>query len=218
MRIVIAEDAVLLRAGITRLLVDAGEDVVAAVGDAPSLIDAVDRLRPDLAVVDVRMPPTLTDDGIRAAVAIRKRNADVGILVLSQYVEERYATDLLADGSAGVGYLLKDRVADVAEFVDAARRVGSGGTALDPEVVAQLFARRRGRDPLERLTRREREVLSLMAEGRSNTAIAKALVVGDGAVEKHVSSIFTKLDLVAAGDDNRRVLAVLRWLGTGGAA
>jgi DNA-binding NarL/FixJ family response regulator len=216
-RIVIAEDAVLLRAGITRLLVDAGEDVVAAVGDAPSLIDAVDRLRPDLAVVDVRMPPTLTDDGIRAAVAIRRRRPAVGILVLSQYVEERYAADLLADGSAGVGYLLKDRVADVAEFVDAARRVGSGGTALDPEVVAQLLARTRSRDPLERLTPREREVLSLMAEGRSNSAIAKALVVGDGAVEKHVSSIFTKLDLVAAGDDNRRVLAVLRWLGTGGA-
>jgi DNA-binding NarL/FixJ family response regulator len=216
-RIVIAEDAVLLRAGITRLLVDAGEDVVAAVGDAPSLIDAVDRLRPDLAVVDVRMPPTLTDDGIRAAVAIRRRHPAVGILVLSQYVEERYATDLLADGSAGVGYLLKDRVADVAEFVDAARRVGSGGTALDPEVVAQLLARTRSRDPLARLTPREREVLSLMAEGRSNTAIAKALVVGDGAVEKHVSSIFTKLDLVAAGDDNRRVLAVLRWLGPGGA-
>jgi DNA-binding NarL/FixJ family response regulator len=216
-RIVIAEAAVLLRAGITRLLVDAGEDVVAAVGDAPSLVDAVDRLRPDLAVVDVRMPPTLTDDGIRAAAAIRKRHPEVGILVLSQYVEERYATDLLAGGSAGVGYLLKDRVADVAEFVDAARRVGSGGTALDPEVVAQLFARSRSRDPLERLTPREREVLSLMAEGRSNVAIAKALVVGDGAVEKHVSSIFTKLDLVAAGDDNRRVLAVLRWLGTGGA-
>jgi DNA-binding NarL/FixJ family response regulator len=216
-RIVIAEDAVLLRAGITRLLVDAGEDVVAAVGDAPSLVDAVDRLRPDLAVVDVRMPPTLTDDGIRAASAIRRRHPEVGILVLSQYVEERYATDLLAGGSAGVGYLLKDRVADVAEFVDAARRVGSGGTALDPEVVAQLFARSRSRDPLDRLTPREREVLSLMAEGRSNAAIAKALVVGDGAVEKHVSSIFTKLDLVAAGDDNRRVLAVLRWLGTGGA-
>ena len=218
MRIVIAEDAVLLRAGIARLLVDAGEDVVAAVGDAPSLVDAVDRLRPDLAVVDVRMPPTLTDDGIRAAVAIRKRHPGVGILVLSQYVEERYATDLLTDGSAGIGYLLKDRVADVAEFVDAVRRVGTGGTALDPEVEAQLLARSRSRDPLERLTPREREVLGLMAEGRSNAAIAKALVVGDGAVEKHVNSIFTKLDLVAAGDDNRRVLAVLRWLGMGGAS
>jgi DNA-binding NarL/FixJ family response regulator len=214
-RIVIGEDAVLLRAGITRLLVDAGEEVVAAVGDAPSLVDAVQRLRPDLAVVDVRMPPTLTDDGIRAAVAIRSRQPEVGILVLSQYVEERYATDLLAGGSAGIGYLLKDRVADVAEFVDAVRRVGSGGTALDPEVVAQLLARSRSRDPLERLTRREREVLGLMAEGRSNTAIAKALVVGDGAVEKHVNSIFSKLDLVATGDANRRVLAVLRWLGLG---
>ena len=212
MRIVIAEDSVLLRAGITRLLTDAGFDVVAAVGDAGALVDVVGRLHPDLAVVDVRMPPTLTDDGLRAAIAIRERQPSVAILVLSQYVEERYASDLLAGDTAGIGYLLKDRVADVAEFVDAVRRVGAGGTALDAEVVAQLLARTRRRDPLERLTAREREVLALMAEGRSNAAIAKALVVGAGAVEKHVNSIFTKLDLAATGDDNRRVLAVLRWL------
>jgi DNA-binding NarL/FixJ family response regulator len=211
-RIVIAEDSVLLRAGITRLLTDAGFDVVAAVGDAGALVDVVGRLHPDLAVVDVRMPPTLTDDGLRAAIAIRERQPAVAILVLSQYVEERYATDLLAGDTAGIGYLLKDRVADVADFVDAVRRVGAGGTALDAEVVAQLLARTRRRDPLERLTAREREVLALMAEGRSNAAIAKALVVGAGAVEKHVNSIFIKLDLAATGDDNRRVLAVLRWL------
>jgi DNA-binding NarL/FixJ family response regulator len=212
MRVVIAEDSVLLRAGITRLLTDAGFDVVAAVGDAGALVDVVGRLHPDLAVVDVRMPPTLTDDGLRAAIAIRERQPTVAILVLSQYVEERYASDLLAGDTAGIGYLLKDRVADVADFVDAVRRVGAGGTALDAEVVAQLLARTRRRDPLERLTAREREVLALMAEGRSNAAIAKALVVGAGAVEKHVNSIFTKLDLAATGDDNRRVLAVLRWL------
>lgn len=212
MRIVIAEDSVLLRAGITRLLTDAGFDVVAAVGDASSLVDVVGRLHPDLAVVDVRMPPTLTDDGLRAALTIRERQPSVAILVLSQYVEERYATDLLAGDTAGIGYLLKDRVADVADFTDAVRRVGAGGTALDAEVVAQLLARTRRRDPLERLTAREREVLGLMAEGRTNAAIAKTLVVGAGAVEKHVNSIFTKLDLPATGDDNRRVLAVLRWL------
>ena len=212
MRIVIAEDSVLLRAGITRLLTDAGFDIVAAVGDAASLVEVVGRLHPDLAVVDVRMPPTLTDDGLRAALTIRERQPSVAILVLSQYVEERYATDLLAGDTAGIGYLLKDRVADVADFVDAVHRVGAGGTALDAEVVAQLLARTRRRDPLERLTAREREVLGLMAEGRTNTAIAKALVVGAGAVEKHVNSIFTKLDLPATGDDNRRVLAVLRWL------
>ena len=212
LRVVIAEDSVLLRAGITRLLTDAGFDVVAAVGDATALVDVVGRLHPDLAVVDVRMPPTLTDDGLRAAITIRQRQPGVAILVLSQYVEERYATDLLAGDTAGIGYLLKDRVADVADFVDAVRRVGAGGTALDAEVVAQLLARTRRRDPLERLTAREREVLALMAEGRTNAAIAKALVVGAGAVEKHVNSIFTKLDLPATGDDNRRVLAVLRWL------
>jgi DNA-binding NarL/FixJ family response regulator len=212
-RIVIAEDSVLLRAGLTRLLADAGDDVIAAVGDGDALVDAVERHQPDLAVVDVRMPPTHTDEGVRAAITIRERHPDVGILVLSQYVEERYAVDLLAGNTAGLGYLLKDRVADVREFVDAVRRVGAGGTALDPEVVSQLFARATRRDPLERLTPREREVLSLMAEGRSNAAIAQQLVVSDGAVEKHVRNIFTKLDLAPAESDHRRVLAVLQWLG-----
>jgi DNA-binding NarL/FixJ family response regulator len=213
MRIVIAEDSVLLRAGLTRLLVDAGEEVIAAVGDASTLIDAVERHQPDLVVADVRMPPTHTDEGIRAALEIRGRWPDIGILVLSQYVEERYATDLLAGDTAKLGYLLKDRVADVGEFVAAVRRVGAGGTALDPEVVAQLLARSRRRDPLDRLTAREREVLGLMAEGRSNGAIAQHLVVSDGAIEKHVRSIFTKLDLAPTDQDHRRVLAVLQWLG-----
>jgi DNA-binding NarL/FixJ family response regulator len=211
-RIVIAEDGVLLRAGLTRLLAEGGEEVVAAVGDAPSLITAVERHQPDLAVVDVRMPPTHTDDGLRAALDVRARWPEVGILVLSQYVEERYATELLADDRGGIGYLLKDRIADVRDFHDAVRRVGDGGTALDPEVVAQLFARSRRRDPLERLSPREREVLGLMAEGRTNGAIASALVVSDGAVEKHISNIFTKLDLAPTDHDHRRVLAVLRWL------
>lgn len=213
MRIVIAEDSVLLRAGITRLLADAGEDVIAAVGDAEQLLVAVERHMPDLVVADVRMPPSFTDEGIRAALEIRAKWPDVGILVLSQYVEERYATDLLAGDTAKLGYLLKDRVADVGDFVEAVRRVGEGGTALDPEVVAQLLARSRRRDPLDRLTAREREVLGLMAEGRTNAAIARHLVVSDGAVEKHVRSIFTKLDLAPTDHDHRRVLAVLQWLG-----
>jgi DNA-binding NarL/FixJ family response regulator len=212
MRIVIAEDSVLLRAGLTRLLDEAGEKVVAAVGDAASLLDVVARHQPDLAIIDVRMPPDLTDDGLRAAIQIRRHWPDVGILVLSQYVEEAYATELIALGTDGLGYLVKDRVAEVADFVDAVRRVGSSGTALDPEVVAQLLARSRRQDPLERLSARERDVLALMAEGRSNTAIAKTLVVSDGAVEKHVSNIFAKLDLPPAEHDHRRVLAVLRWL------
>jgi DNA-binding NarL/FixJ family response regulator len=212
-RIVIAEDSVLLRAGLTRILIDAGEEVVATVGSADELMAVVERHQPDLCIVDVRMPPTHTDDGLRAAITIRKRWPKVGILVLSQYVEERYATDLLSDGSRAVGYLLKDRVADVAEFLDDVRRVGDGGTALDPEVVAQLLARARRRDPLDRLSNREREVLALMAEGRSNPAIARALYVTDKAIEKHVSNIFTKLDLPPAEDDHRRVLAVLRWIG-----
>ena len=212
MRIVIAEDAVLLRAGLTHLLVEAGEDVVAAVDNGDALLVAVERHRPDLAIVDVRMPPSHTDEGLRAALAIRARWPQVGILVLSQYVEERYATDLLAGDTAGVGYLLKDRVADVSDFLSAVRRVGDGGTALDPEVVAQLLARARRRDPLAQLTPRERDVLALMAEGRSNAAIAQALVVSDGAVEKHVSNIFTKLDLSPTEHDHRRVLAVLRWM------
>jgi DNA-binding NarL/FixJ family response regulator len=212
-RIVIAEDSVLLRAGITRLLADAGEDVIAAVDDGDQLLIAVERHQPDLVIADVRMPPTFTDEGIRASIEIRRRWPAVGILVLSQYVEERYAVDLLAGDTARLGYLLKDRVAEVGEFVAAVRRVGAGGTALDPEVVAQLLARSRKRDPLERLTPREREVLGLMAEGRSNAAIAQQLVVSDGAVEKHVRSIFTKLDLAPTDTDHRRVLAVLQWLG-----
>jgi DNA-binding NarL/FixJ family response regulator len=211
-RIVIAEDAVLLRAGLTRLLTDAGEEVVAAVGDPVALLDAVARQRPDLCIIDVRMPPTFTDDGIRAAVRIRADFPGTAVLVLSQYVEQEYASDLLAANTDSVGYLLKDRVADVGDFIDAVRRVGSGGTALDPEVVAQLLARTRRQDPLERLTEREREVLGLMAEGRSNSAIAAVLVVSDGAVEKHVRNIFTKLDLPPDAGDHRRVLAVLRYL------
>jgi DNA-binding NarL/FixJ family response regulator len=213
----IAEDSVLLREGITRLLVDAGEDVVAGFGDADALLVALEAGQPDLVVLDVRMPPTHTDEGVRAALQIRERWPAIGILVLSQYVEERYATDLISSDVTdvdvgGVGYLLKDRVADVSDFVDALRRVGGGGTVLDPEVVTQLLARARRRDPLDRLTPRERTVLSLMAEGRSNAAIAQTLVVSDGAVEKHVSNIFTKLDLPPAPEDHRRVLAVLRWL------
>jgi DNA-binding NarL/FixJ family response regulator len=211
-RIVIAEDSVLLRAGLTRLLVDAGEEVVATVGDAVTLLEVVERHRPDLAVVDVRMPPTHTDDGLRAALTVRERWPEVGILVLSQYVEETYATELLASDTAGLGYLLKDRIADVDEFMEAVRRVGDRGTALDPEVVAQLLARTRRRDPLARLSPREREVLALMAEGRSNGAIAADLVVSAGAVEKHISNIFTKLDLPPDDAGHRRVLAVLRWL------
>lgn len=212
MRIVIAEDSVLLQEGLVRFLTEQGHDVVAAVGDATSLLAAVDEHRPELAVVDVRMPPTHTDDGLRAALEIRRRWPDVAILVLSQYVEEQYASELLADDRGGLGYLLKDRIADVGEFQAAVERVGSGATVLDPEVVAQILARSRRQDPLARLSPREREVLGLMAEGRSNSAIAAELVVSDGAVEKHVSNIFSKLDLPPAANDHRRVLAVLRWL------
>ena len=200
MRVVIAEDSVLLQAGLTKLLSDGGFEVVAAVADADQLLRAVAEHRPDVAVVDVRMPPTHTDEGIRAA------------LVLSQYVEERYATDLLSERTSGVGYLLKDRVAHVADFLDALRRVAAGGTALDPEVVAQLLVRRRT-DPLDRLTPRELQVLKLMAEGRSNNGITEALRVSPSAVEKYVSSIFAKLDLAPTDTDHRRVLAVLRFLG-----
>lgn len=212
MRIVIAEDSVLLRAGLTGLLVDAGEDVIASVGDADELLAVVERNEPDLVITDVRMPPTNSDDGLRAAIAIRQRWPRIGLLVLSQYVEERYASELLATATTGIGYLLKDRIADVTDFVEAVRRVGDGGTALDPEVVAQLLARSRQVDPLERLTKREREVLELMAEGRSNPAIARALVVSDKAVEKHVGNILSKLDLPPDDKDHRRVLAVLRWV------
>lgn len=213
MRIVIAEDSVLLREGLTRLLADFGHEVVEALGDATDLAASVERVQPDLVIVDVRMPPTHTDEGLRAAVALRAERPATPVLVLSQYVEERYATELLAMGSVGVGYLLKERVADVREFVEAARRVADGGTALDPEVVSQLLVRSRRREPLESLTPREREVLSLMAQGLSNTAIADALVVSAGAVEKHISSIFTKLDLPPSEHEHRRVLAVLRYLG-----
>ena len=212
MRIVIAEDSVLLQAGLVRLMADSGHEVDAAVGDAESLVDAVELHQPDLAVVDVRMPPAHSDDGLRAALRIRERWPDVAILVLSQYVEEQYATELIAGDTGGIGYLLKDRIADVTEFLDAVRRVGGGGTVLDPEVVAQILARSRRQDPIARLSPREREVLALMGEGRSNSAIAASLVVSDGAVEKHVSNIFAKLDLPPAGNDHRRVLAVLRWL------
>jgi DNA-binding NarL/FixJ family response regulator len=214
MRLVIAEDAVLLRAGLTRLLVDAGEEVVATVGDADALLDVVERLQPDLAVVDVRMPPTLTDDGLRAALEIRARWPQVGILVLSQYVEERYATELVATSTEGIGYLLKDRVADVAEFVAAVRRVGEGGTALDPEVVAQLMVSRQADDRLQVLTPRERDVLAAMAEGRTNAGIAEVLTISEGATEKHITNIFGKLALPDSQHDHRRVLAVLTYLGS----
>lgn len=212
MRVVIAEDSVLLREGISRLLAEYGHDVVAAEGDASRLLAVVVEHRPDLVIVDVRMPPTHTDEGLRAAVELRSVRPATPVLVLSQYVEERYATELLALGTVGVGYLLKERVADVREFVEAAQRVADGGTALDPEVVAQLFARSRRRDPLDALSPREREVLSLMAQGLSNVAIASALVVSGGAVEKHISSIFTKLDLPPSEHEHRRVLAVLRYV------
>ncbi|HVD28087.1 MAG TPA: response regulator transcription factor [Mycobacteriales bacterium] len=212
MRVVIAEDSVLLREGLVRLLTDAGLEVVAAVEEPEALLRAVDEHRPDICVVDIRMPPTHTDEGVRAALVIRAQHAGVAVLMLSQYVEERYATDLIASDTRGFGYLLKDRVADVTEFVEAVRRVGAGGTALDPEVVSQLLVRSRRKDPLGALTPRETDVMRLMAEGRSNNGIAAELVVSEGAVEKHVSSIFTKLALPPAEQDHRRVLAVLRYL------
>jgi DNA-binding NarL/FixJ family response regulator len=211
-RVLIAEDSVLLRQGLVHLLTEAGLEVVAAVDDADELLRAVDEYLPDICVVDIRMPPTHTDEGVRAALVIRAQHPDVGVLMLSQYVEERYAIDLIASETRGFGYLLKDRVADVTEFVDAVRRVATGGTALDPEVIQQLFVRSRRVDPLAGLTPRETEVIGLMAEGRSNAGIAAELVVSEGAVEKHVSSIFTKLGLPPAEQDHRRVLAVLRWL------
>jgi len=211
-RVVIAEDSGLLRQGLVRLLGDAGFEVVAQVGDGPGLVDAVDRHRPDVCVVDVRMPPTHRDEGLRAALEARSLVPGLPVVILSQYVEERYAGELLESGPDGVGYLLKDRVADVGDFVDALRRVAAGGTVLDPEVVAQLLARRRRDDPLETLTPREREVLGLMAEGRSNAHIARSLVVTEGAVEKHVRNILGKLGLPASDSNHRRVLAVLAYL------
>lgn len=210
MRIVIAEDAAILRDGLTQLLGMRGHEVVAGVADAEALRTAVAELHPDVAVIDIRLPPTHTSEGLRAAVELRREHAGLGILLFSQYIETRYARDLLAGTAGGVGYLLKERVSDIDDFVDALRRVAAGGTALDPEVVAHLMgARRRG---LDALTPREREVLGLMAEGRTNAAIAKALVVTERAVEKHIANIFTKLDLAPSADDHRRVLAVLRYL------
>jgi DNA-binding NarL/FixJ family response regulator len=210
-RVVIAEDLALLRDGLTRLLRDNGLEVVAAVGDGDALHHAVTLERPDIAIVDIRLPPSFRDEGVRAALELRQRTPETSILVVSQYVELTYAAELLSDGRGGVGYLLKDRIMDVADFVDAVRRVADGGTALDPEVVAQLFSRRK-EGPLEQLTPRELEVLGLMAEGRSNTAIAEALVLTVGAVEKHIANILMKLRLPPSDSDHRRVLAVLAYL------
>jgi DNA-binding NarL/FixJ family response regulator len=211
-RVAIAEDSAILRDGLVQLLADRGFEITDAVGDAEALDAAVERDCPDVAVVDIRMPPSFTDEGLRMAIALRARHPRLGILLFSQYIETRYAAQLLADGAAGIGYLLKDRVADVSDFVEALVRVASGGTALDPEVVTQLLGASRRSDSLSRLTVREREVLSLMAEGRSNAAIATSLVVSEGAVEKHVANIFTKLDLPVSPADHRRVLAVLKYL------
>ncbi len=212
MRVMIAEDSAVLREGLAGLLADRGFEVVAAVADADALRTAVAADPPDVAVVDIRMPPTHTDEGLRAAIELRQRHSGLAVLVFSQYIETRYAAELLADRSDGVGYLLKDRVAHVNEFVDAVERVAAGGTALDPEVVTQLLGASRRTDRLDSLTPREREVLGLMAEGRSNAAIAAALVVTPRAVEKHVGNIFAKLDLPESDTDHRRVLAVLRYL------
>ncbi len=211
MRVVIAEDSTLLREGLARLLAEAAFDVVAAVEDAPSLMASVDEHRPDVAIVDIRMPPTHTDEGLRAAVALRRRYPKTGVLVLSQYVRVSYAAELLDAGADGVGYLLKDRVSDLTEFTAAVRRVGAGGSAFDPDVVSRLLVRRRD-DSDDRLTDRERAVLALMAEGRTNQAIAQRLFIAERTVEKHCTSIFTKLDLSASPHDHRRVLAVLRYL------
>ena len=212
MRVVVAVDSVLLREGVVRVLEDDGFEVVGQAGDAEDLLRKVGAHKPDVAVVDIRMPPNLTDDGLQAAKKIRVDYPDTGVLVLSQYLEDSYALDLVADSAEGVGYLLKDRVAEIDRFTESVRRVGSGGSALDPEVVSHLLGRRRREDPLEVLTDREREVLGLMAEGRSNIAIAESLVVTERAVEKHVTSIFSKLDLPPAAEDHRRVLAVLTYV------
>ncbi|HZB86722.1 MAG TPA: response regulator transcription factor [Gaiellaceae bacterium] len=212
MRLVIAEDSVLLREGLARLLDDAGFEVVAQTGSAQDLMLKVRSYSPDVVIIDIRMPPTHTDEGLRAAQEIREAHPDVGVLVLSQYVEPGYAMELLAESAEGVGYLLKDRVSDLAEFAAAVRRVGEGGSALDPAIVSQLVGRRRREDPIDTLTAREREVLELMAEGRSNSGIAERLVVTERAVEKHVTSIFGKLRLPPASEDHRRVLAVLAFL------
>ena len=212
LRVVIAEDQVLLREGIVRLLAEAGFDVVGQAADAEDLVRKVAAHRPDVAIIDIQMPPTNTDDGLRAAMHVRATQPDVGVLVLSQFVEEAYALDLIGNDAAGVGYLLKDRVADVAAFTDAILRVSRGGSALDPEVVAQMLGRPRRQDPLTGLSPREREVLTLMAEGRTNRAIADDLVISVHAVEKHVTSIFSKLGLAPTAEDHRRVLAVLTFM------
>jgi DNA-binding NarL/FixJ family response regulator len=209
-RAVIAEDSVLLREGLVRLLEEADHTVVATVGDGPSLVEAVLAHQPDVSVVDVRMPPTHTDEGLRAAIEVRRQLPGAPVLVLSQYVEESYATDLVADRVGAVGYLLKDRVVDVEEFLDGLARVAAGGTVLDSDVVSQLLVARR--DPISTLTPREREVLALMAEGRTNTAICQRLVVSEGAVEKHIGNIFAKLGLAQSESDHRRVMAVLTYL------
>ncbi len=214
LRVVIAEDSALIREGIARLIEESGGTVIAKVGDGPSFIEAVETHRPDVSVVDVRMPPSQRDEGLRAAIEARRRVPGTPVLVLSQYVEREYATELLADRAGGVGYLLKDRVADVREFMDALRRVARGGTALDPEVVAQLMVPRRTEDPLAVLTPREREVLAAMAEGRTNLGIATLLGISEGATEKHISAIFGKLQLPDTENDHRRVLAVLAYLGS----
>jgi DNA-binding NarL/FixJ family response regulator len=211
-RVVIAEDSAVLRDGLVQLLADRGFVVTAAVSDPDALRRSVERDRPDVAVVDIRMPPTFTDEGLRAALDLRRTYRGLGILMFSQYIETRYAAELLSDDAAGIGYLLKDRVADVSDFVEALRRVASGGTALDPEVVTQLMGASRRAGSISVLSAREKEVLSLMAEGRSNAAIASELVIAEGTVEKHVAGIFTKLDLPESQSDHRRVLAVLRFL------
>lgn len=215
MRVVVADDSVLLREGVVRILGEAGFEVVGQAGTAEQLLGYVSSLQPDVAVVDIRMPPTYTDEGLRAAQRIREQHPGVGVLVLSQYVEPRYALELLADSAEGVGYLLKERVSNISDFAAAVRRVAEGGSALDPAVVSQIVGRRRRDDPLAELTPREREVLELMAEGRSNQGIAERLVITERAVEKHVTSIFLKLRLPAAAEDHRRVLAVLAFLGRG---
>ena len=212
MRVVIADDAVLLREGAVRLLTEAGIEVVAQAGDAEDLLRKVRAHKPDVAIIDVRMPPEHTDDGLRAALVIREELPDVGLLLLSQYVEDRYLSELLAGGAEGVGYLLKDRIADVERLSEAVERVSAGGSVLDPEVVAQMLGRSRDENPLDALTDREREVLGLMAEGRTNRAIAGELYISERAVERHVTSIFNKLELAPTGEDHRRVLAVLTYL------